>query len=277
MAQNRKFIILSIGLATILGSCQNTNIKNFDDVDDQEVEAINNKPDSLTAGLKFNSKGATWKAWNKYFKACLQSPTLQKAQFAGYSNSVRVGDIRTIDGLRSYSLATILSPTEYNNWVTVASQSNGCKVNREIEQEISNTIAASFLGVGNADLKTAMHLIDSTNIEIGSFALEEIANIDAFKDFINAEPKLIQYKETISKRNRRLIVQAVKVSSAKIFIKLNTEISAELTAKLDSVLTETIKVSDGQLELKFSKTNNRTISCDINHEFYIFIRTKKVR
>lgn len=270
-------VLILTAIISLLFSCRN-DIKGFEDIEDEEIEAANKGLD--TTGVKsagFVAKGATWEAWNRYFKDCIKNVNLQKGQFAGYSNAIKVGDLRTKSGLASYSLAGSLPAGEYEKWIKTGNSADGCQGQTLIDKSLQNTIAASMLDVGNAEIQIARNLIDSTVIQFGSFVVEEIENIDRFKDFINSDPSMSGYKKALFNKNRRLIVQAVKVSNIKMDINLRTEFSAGLNATLAEGLTDKIKVADGEIDVKFQKTSEKSFSCEVNTSFYVFVHLKRIK
>ena len=141
-------------------SCEEKEME-FKDIDEDEATAYNDSLETKLNKVGFVSKGKTWKAWNQYFKDCIQSVNLQRAEFAGYSNSIQVGNLRLKDGTAGFKLSQFLSPQEISSIVeTKSNAAKGCN-NRFLKDiGFSNSIGLSFLEVAEAELKAQANFID---------------------------------------------------------------------------------------------------------------------
>ena len=257
-----------------LGSCQPKALE-LSDLSQTEVDSLNAISDTLTPGAGLRAKGTAEKAWNRFFRDCVRSYNMQSAVFAGYSNNISVGDIRTGDGLASYSLRKLISPQEYESWISKGNQSAGCSLDKDIDRKFGIDIGASFLAASDLDLQIAATLLDSTKMTIGNYLIEEINNVDGLQKFIDSDPRLKDFKEQIKRKKRDIIVQAVKVSNAEFNLTLKRDFETKLSGKLDSTITDNLNVQGGKLRVTYSKINERTIKCKVENDFYIFMRLKK--
>lgn len=263
-------------MVTILTSCKETEEFNFDDIDENEATLFNDSLDAKSnkvAGL--TSRGKTWKAWNQYFKDCIKNVVFQKAEFAGYSNSINVGNLRLKDGTKGFELRDFLTPAELDKLIdTTSNSANGCNNNFIKEITLNNTIGADFLNVAELELKAQASLIDTCKISIDQYKIIEL-NIDLLKKMLNENEKLKDFRKSLEDDKRRIIVQAVKAKGTKIEYKLKREIQPSLSAKLDSTITQKLKMDGVDVNLAFKKINNKSIICETDDEFFIMVTLKK--
>lgn len=255
------------------------NIKEWNlEIDPNEFISMNDLNDTLFAkgGIGVTKKGATWKSWNNYFKDCIQNFDFQRAEFAGYSSSFKVGDLRTKKGLTSYSLVEIIGKQEYDKIISIGNTMNGeCISSKFVDKGISTELAISLMQYGNANLKIASNLIDSSRIELGGVRVEHIANLDLLKDLINTDPRLNKYKDALQKEKRLLIYQALRVGNSAFYIKLKGSNNDSLIAGLPNGGIGDFTAGD--ISINFKKISNKEIICTINSPYYVFMQLVRVK
>ncbi|MBK6976369.1 MAG: hypothetical protein IPH28_04060 [Cytophagaceae bacterium] len=270
-----KILLLIFIAGFTVYSCNEKEIE-FEEVSDNEVSEFNSKESTNNIGVGLLSKGAAWKEWNKYFKDCMQSSTLQKAQFAGYSNSIRLGDLRLKGGVPSYSLDDLDTTVLKKLVKPIGNLANGCSRNQKRNNDLFAEIGASFINVADPTLNAAFSWNDSISLNTINFVQYEI-NVSLLKRELNENERLKDFKKELKEKGSRVVAQLMKCKNATFTINLNRELADTLGVKLDKGLLEKVKLGDANIDVNFKRINKKQIQGSVTDEFVIFMNMIKIK
>lgn len=266
----KKKLVLALGVLTVLITV--SSCKKFKDIDETEIKELNDALNKSDVQGAFG-RGASEKFWANYSKDCFNSGTFKKGVFAGYSNSIQLGDFRKRDGGASYSLSNfkLTKADSLELFKTPGNLADGCSSDRKKVSELGVELGAKIINVANLGLKSLFTRRDSIVLTSKEFIQYDL-NVDAMNALIEKTPQLLTLMK--DKKNR-YVSQIIKCRASSFDIYLNNSIVDSLGGALDKGILEKINLADGTANVLFKRKSAKVVSAHVDREFTLIMRLMK--
>ena len=171
-----------------------------------------------------------------------------------------------------------VSADEMSKFISKGIPVPSCDISQVKEQFIS--IALGRIPFNNSDstLKFVLSNRDTIVNSVGSWTIDEI-NTSNFIRYINenaSKPDIKFYKDVLTKKNNVVAFKVVKVSGFQADLKYRNDLNIGVNLNIPITATKAISGADSILcNLRFTRTDNKTVHMESNGEFYAFALVMK--
>lgn len=269
-------VIVIITISYFQQSCTKST-KDSTNMDSTFVFINSSESDSISNGLDSSlslssNRGAQWKLWSSFFKDCITNESWEPSDrtYFGTSNSIALGQLYD----KKSGLFASVEPGKFIPPVIQVSENTSvCEPISTSGTDINLLLGTDIAKLVNADLQFAIQSAKESKLSISGF---KISSLDFLKfNELLQDNSFKVYEEKASERRIRVIAKVLTVSGFKSQIKLDNNITAQLSAKLDSGITEVIKIDDTKMEIKFKRISEKIIEASSDKDFVVFVKLLK--
>jgi hypothetical protein len=282
------FTACIIGIS--LHSCKKKTVELVDTSEDltiardtanwSKIDSIKLNSDNLLEFNVFLKKGATWKAWEKVHKDCMESAWFRHPVYMGVSNTIGLGTIINRDNTTSRPLSSAYDTIEVKKYIQKGEFQN-CSFTQQLNVNVNVLLQGDVALPGEmqegvaAELTAAIQSSKGTSLKIENWRVNNLYDGLLKEDLEgSAEQKKKNFLSDLRDNGGKLIiVKETEIKGFKTILKLEKEMSAGLQASLQPGVAAT--VGSGALDAKLTIVNSREIQMTSTGNVFVFTEMKK--
>ncbi|WP_398452183.1 hypothetical protein AB3466_14025 [Sphingobacterium thalpophilum] len=274
-------VLIAIFIASIIvinfTSCgsqqQKKNQYEFVEADSLDIQSVLKPPqrESLTF------KGAVWDTWNKLHKSCMQNTFFKRPTYLGLSNTVDLGSVFSKSGdILEWDFGKLFNDQDRKKVINTG-QPQPCSYTEQLKVDFQAFIATELPSTGiEGELSAAIKNQKDISVKIDNWQIDRIINGELkFLLDSSTDPKVLQFKKDLLEKNLIMISQVARINGFSSIINLNSEMSAELQAKLKEGITKNI--GNTEARIKFGYSSAKQIIVVSQGSFIVFAEFIKVK
>ncbi|RWU08163.1 hypothetical protein [Pedobacter chitinilyticus] len=273
--------ILGIGLITYyLTSCNSCNRRDIAyelvEVDSTGIDASFRARDNQPLVL---AKGPVWETWKKLHKACMENAFFRNPTYLGLSNTVDLGSVYSKSGdVLEWDFNKLFSDQDRKKVINFG-QPQPCTYTEQLKVDFQSFLATELPSTGvEGELSAAIRNNKDISVKIDNWQIDNLVKRE-LKMLLDSStnPRVMQFKKDLLEKKMIMVSQAARINGFSSIIKLETDMSASLEAKLKEGIVKNI--GNTQAKIKFEYSTSKEIKVTTQGSFVVFvdfIRAKRV-